>query len=161
MSAMASQITGVSMVCSTVCCSGADQRKHESSASLAFVREINRWPLDSPHKGPVTRIMFPLDDVAPKSYCFHNIFLLRIWWGIWYLNDRCLSSTNSALGWEFSKDVRVTYFRNNVLTGLWHFVPVIDTGVDPHSTYVTSLNKYYFAHKRSPLSCLHRHNNMH
>ena len=39
MSAMASQITGVSMVCSTVC-SGAAQRKHQSSASLAFVRGI-------------------------------------------------------------------------------------------------------------------------
>ena len=34
--AMASQITGVSIVCSTVC-SGADQRKHQSSASLAFL----------------------------------------------------------------------------------------------------------------------------
>ena len=31
--------------------SGADQRKHESSASLAFVREIHRWPVNSPHKG--------------------------------------------------------------------------------------------------------------
>ena len=38
MSAMASQITGVSIVCSTVC-SGADQRKHQSSASLALVSE--------------------------------------------------------------------------------------------------------------------------
>ena len=41
MSAMASQITSVSMVRSTVC-SGADQRKHQSSASLAFVRGIHR-----------------------------------------------------------------------------------------------------------------------
>ena len=52
MSAMASQITGVSIVCWTVW-SGADQRKHQSSASLAFVRGIHRWPVDSPHKGPV------------------------------------------------------------------------------------------------------------
>ena len=51
MSAIASQFTGVSMVCSTVC-SGADQRKHQSSASLAFVGGI--------HKEPVTRRMFPL-----------------------------------------------------------------------------------------------------
>ena len=50
-SAMASQIPGVSAVCSTVC-SGADQRKHQSSASLAFVRGICRSPVDSPHKGP-------------------------------------------------------------------------------------------------------------
>ena len=59
---MASQITGVSIVCSTIC-SGADQRNHQSSASLAFVRGIHRWPVDSPHKGPITRKMFPLDDV--------------------------------------------------------------------------------------------------
>ena len=61
MSAMALRITGVSIVHSTVC-SGADQRKHQSSASLAFVRGIHRWPVNSPHKGPVTRKIFPLDD---------------------------------------------------------------------------------------------------
>ena len=53
MSAMVSQITVVSFVCSTVC-SGADQRKHQSSAWLAFVRGIHRWPVDSPNKWPVT-----------------------------------------------------------------------------------------------------------
>ena len=54
MSAMASQITSVWIVCSTVC-SGADQRKHQSSVSLLFVRGIHRWPVDSPHKWPVTQ----------------------------------------------------------------------------------------------------------
>ena len=58
MSAMASQITGVSSVCSTIG-SGADQRVNQSSASLAFVGGINRWPVNSPHKRPVTRKMFP------------------------------------------------------------------------------------------------------
>ena len=62
MSTMAFQITGVSRVCSTVC-SGADQRKHQSSTSLTFVRGIHRRPVDSPHKGPVTRKMFLFDDV--------------------------------------------------------------------------------------------------
>ena len=62
MSATASQITGLSMVSSTVCW-GADQRKHQSSASLAFVRGIHRSPVNSSHKGPVTRKMFPFDDV--------------------------------------------------------------------------------------------------
>ena len=56
MRAMASQITGVSRVCSIVC-SGADQRKHQSSAPLAFVRGIHRSPVNSPHKGPVTQKM--------------------------------------------------------------------------------------------------------
>ena len=50
MSAMASQITDVSIVYSTVC-SGADQRKHQSSASLAFVNGIKWWPVNTPHKG--------------------------------------------------------------------------------------------------------------
>ena len=62
MSAMASQITGFLYVCSVVC-SGADQGKHQSSASLAFVRGIHRWPVISQHKVPVTRKMFPFDDV--------------------------------------------------------------------------------------------------
>ena len=62
MSSMSSQITGVFIVRTTVH-SGADQRKHQSSASLAFVRGIRGWPVNSPHKWPVTRKIFPLDDV--------------------------------------------------------------------------------------------------
>ena len=61
MSAMASQITGVSVVYAIVC-PGTDQRNHQS-ASLAFARGIHREPVNSPHKGPVTRKMFPLDNV--------------------------------------------------------------------------------------------------
>ena len=63
---MPSQITGVSIVYSNVC-SGADQRKHQRSASLAFVRGIHRWPVNSPQRGPVTRKMSPFDDVIMKS----------------------------------------------------------------------------------------------
>ena len=58
---MASQITSISTVCSVVC-SGAHQRKHQSSVSLAFVMGIHRWPVDSSHRGPVMRKMFPFDD---------------------------------------------------------------------------------------------------
>ena len=57
MSVMAPQITGL----------GADQRKHQSSASLAFVRVNQRWPMDSPHKGPVLRKMFPFDGVTMST----------------------------------------------------------------------------------------------
>ena len=57
MSVIASQITSLTIVFSTIC-SDADQRKHHSSVSLAFVRGIHRWPVNSPHKGPVTRKMF-------------------------------------------------------------------------------------------------------
>ena len=59
---MASQITSLTVVYSIIN-SGADQSKHQSSASLAFVRGFHRWPVNSPHKGPVTRKMFPFDDV--------------------------------------------------------------------------------------------------
>ena len=66
MSAMASQITSLKIVYSMVY-SGSDQRKHQSSASLAFVRGIHRWPANSPRKGPVTWKMFPFDDVIKDS----------------------------------------------------------------------------------------------
>ena len=62
MGAMASQITSLTIVYSTLY-SGTDQRKYQSSASLASVRGIHRWPVNSPHKGPVTRKMFSFDDV--------------------------------------------------------------------------------------------------
>ena len=67
MSAMASQITGVSIVCSAVC-SGVHQRKHQSSVSLAIVSGIHWWSVDSRHKGPVTRKMFPFDDVFMRLH---------------------------------------------------------------------------------------------
>ena len=62
MSIIASRVTGISIVCSTVC-SCADQRKHHSSNSMAFARRIQRWAVDSPHKWPLTRKIVPFDDV--------------------------------------------------------------------------------------------------
>ena len=62
MGSIESQITSPTIVYLGVY-SGADQRKHQSSASLAFVRGIHRGPVNSTHKGPVTRKMFPFDDV--------------------------------------------------------------------------------------------------
>ena len=71
MGAMASQITGLTIVYSTVY-SGADQRKHQSSASLAFVWGIHRWPVNSPHKWAVTRKIFPFDDVISVHIVPHT-----------------------------------------------------------------------------------------
>ena len=56
MTTMASKITSLTVVCSTVY-SDADERKHQSSASLAFVWGNSPGPANSPHKGPVTRKM--------------------------------------------------------------------------------------------------------
>ena len=62
MAAIASLITSLTIVYSTVY-SDVDQRKHQSSASLAFVWGIHRRPVNSPQKWQVTRKMFPFDDV--------------------------------------------------------------------------------------------------
>ena len=75
MGAMASQITSLTIVYSTIY-SGADQRKHQSSASLAFVRGIQQWPVNSPPKWPVTR------------KCFHLMMSS-------YSTVRCVTCTNS------------------------------------------------------------------
>ena len=69
MGAMTYQITSLTIVYSTVY-SGTDQRKRQSSASLAFVGGIHRWPVNFPHKWPVTRKMFPFNDVIIfKTIC--------------------------------------------------------------------------------------------
>ena len=66
MGSIASQITSLTLVYSAVY-SDADQRKHQSSASLAFVRGIHRGPVHSLHKWPITRKMFPFDGVIMKT----------------------------------------------------------------------------------------------
>ena len=68
MGTVTSQITSPTIVHSTVY-SGADQRKHQSSASLAFVWGIHRGPVNSPHKWPVTRKMLQFDDVIMNYIC--------------------------------------------------------------------------------------------
>ena len=107
MSAMASPITSLTIVYSTVC-SFADQRKHQSSASLTFVRGIHRRPVNSPHKRPVTRKRFPFDDVimgitgasvrlCPGSLAFDTTeskpWLLSVWLLRWvtYMTHICFS----------------------------------------------------------------------
>ena len=84
MGAMASQITSLTIVYSTVY-SGADQRRHQSSASLAFMRGIHRWPVNSPHKWPVMRKMFPFDDVIMQ--CHEDVLAWKCflrYWSVWW-----------------------------------------------------------------------------
>ena len=68
MGAIWSQITILTIVYSAIY-SGVDQSKHQSSASLAFVRGIHRGPVNSLHKWPVTRKMFSFDDVIMAHEC--------------------------------------------------------------------------------------------
>ena len=67
MTMLASQITSLAVVYSIVYW-GVDQRKHQSSASLAFVWEIQRGPVNFPQKWPVTRKIFPFDDVIMDEF---------------------------------------------------------------------------------------------
>ena len=67
MGVMSSQITSVLIVHSTVC-SGANQRKYQSSMPLAFVRGMYQWTVNSLHKGQETWKMFPLDDVIMVAH---------------------------------------------------------------------------------------------
>ena len=77
------QITSLTIVYSTFY-SGADQRKHQSSPSLAFVRGIHGWPVNSPHKGPVMRKMFPFDDVIMQfgQYKFRKVEVIILLHGV-------------------------------------------------------------------------------
>ena len=88
-SAMKSLITSVSIVNSTIC-SGADQRKHQSSASLAFVR-------NSPHKGPVTPKMFSFDDVIMRWNCAIKYYSQTVMYRVAYGEKFFLNYLNIAL----------------------------------------------------------------
>ena len=77
MSALASQITSLTIV-SLIVYSGTDQRKYQSSASLAFVWGIHCWPVNSPHKGPVTWKMFPFEDFIMIYICREKLSLCYV-----------------------------------------------------------------------------------
>ena len=74
---MGSQITGVLIVYSTIC-SSTDQRKHQSSVSLAIMGGIHQWLMNSLHKGPVTWKMFPFDDVFMVGFIMIDVSHLVI-----------------------------------------------------------------------------------
>ena len=77
MGTIASQITSLAIVYSIVY-SSSHQRKHQSPASLAFVRGIHRGPVNSPHKWPVTRKMFPFDDVIMYIFGYSCLFSITL-----------------------------------------------------------------------------------
>ena len=81
MTMLASQITSLTVVYSIVH-SCVNQRKHQSSASLAFVREIHRGPVNFPHKWPVTRKMFPFDDVIMKWLSLEMYYTDSFGWNL-------------------------------------------------------------------------------
>ena len=81
--------------------SGVDQRKHQSSASLAFVWGIHRGLENSPHKGPVTRKMFPFDDVIMVSNSKRS------------LRNCSVYSTAPAKTWKFTLIAKLSQHHND------------------------------------------------
>ena len=79
MGVIASQITSLTIVHSMVY-SGADHRKHQSSVSLTFVLGIHRWPVNSQHKWPVTRKMFPFDDIIMLRWMAYKHLFMKMSW---------------------------------------------------------------------------------
>ena len=88
MSAIASKITSLTNVYSTVY-SDADQRKHQSSASLAFVRWIHRWAVNSPHRASNAE--------NASIWCRHHDFAVAFW--------HCKSSQSSQTLRQVLKNV--------------------------------------------------------
>ena len=108
MSLMASQITSLTSVYSTVY-SGADQRKHQSSASLAFVWGIYRGPVNSTHKWPVTRKIFPFDDVI-------------MWTRSWDISRSCESSLIRAHRLKHITSKSNPFPINRPIRNEWHVI---------------------------------------
>ena len=116
MSAMSSLITSLTIVYWTVY-SGEDQRKHQNSASLAFMRGIHRSPVNSRHKGPVTRKMFPFDDVIMWTDRPTSSWWLQICWCQAVSNNHADSSIINTLrprqnGHRFADDTFKRIFLN-------------------------------------------------
>ena len=118
MSTKASQITSLRIVYSAIY-SGAYQRKHQSSASRAFARGVHQWPVNSPHKRPVTRKMFSLDVV------FMNLRLNNCWYV--HVSVHSLKFCHTGICWiyyfeprvcHFSRK-RVSYFKTSIYTCIY------------------------------------------
>ena len=150
MGAMASQITSITTVYSTVY-SGADQRKLQSSTSLAVVRGSLWWPVNSLHKWPGTRKMFPFDDVIMfNEHCVlkHVILANNKKYPLKFTRD--LSTTCVYPEYHspsFEKHALPSCLRSFIHFSLVTSSPVKIIGKSPHSwpknRYSWSLMHYY------------------
>ena len=114
MGAIASPITSVTIVYSAVY-SGRDQRKHQSSASLAFVLGIHRWLVNSPHKGPVMRKIFPFDGAIMEREAYVHLILIRVFFSFSFffclvLKGYSRSSTTNGSLWRTELSSYPGYF---------------------------------------------------
>ena len=124
MGAMASQTTSLTIVYPTFY-SGADQRKHQSSVSLAFVRGIHRSQVNSPHEWPLTRKMFPYDDVIMASQNKFDNNSVYCWIVNMVIKLDCLGNAGPALDlwrkhWPWVNVRQHTYLP--VVSAIWRIV---------------------------------------
>ena len=126
MGAMASQITSLMIVYSTVY-SGADQRKHKSSASLAFVWGIHREPVNFPHKWPVTRKTFPFDDVIMFS-------------GLKWQHNQALVISHKLIGARFTRGL---FSGHVLLMPDWRFMGIAN--LPCHGLMPNTISLWYSA----------------
>ena len=117
MSTMASRIASLTLIRSKVY-SGEDQRNHQSSASLAFVCGIHRWPVNSLYKGPVTRKMFPFDDVIKYEQDFMHC-IRYVWYGsLWiHVNNFLIFCSVASLTLGESYDCG--HGKESILKKIW------------------------------------------
>ena len=81
MNAMASQITGLSIVYSNIC-PGADQRKHQTSTPLTFVRGIHRFPAQRASNAENVSIWWRHHDICVcklSHICCRQCWLIVNW----------------------------------------------------------------------------------
>ena len=123
MGSIASHIISLTTVYSIVY-SDADQRKHQSSASLAFMLGIHRWPVNSPHKWPVTRKMFPFDDAS----CILKMRYFFNWNITWYESTALYTCARWQIGTKPLTDTDVDCGQG-VTWLLYNLYVTIDTAI--------------------------------
>ena len=118
MGTIASQITHLTTVYSTVY-SGTNQRKYQISGSLAFVRGIHRWAVNSSHKVSVRRKMLP--NIMVKTFPLKKTLLVLVCGVVvviqlqtnttcWHpYTNRQKISTDVALVFTFCNKVTLSY----------------------------------------------------
>ena len=116
--------------------------------SLAFVRAIHRWPVNSRHKWPVTRKMFPFDDAIMiilslsmlnciKDYKRYVHFLNRVWDFAWS------KSTKSTLEQQCMLSVLHSQYHAFWCSGDFRSQNITRHGIDhPKSEYSVSSIKW-------------------
>ena len=109
-------------------------KKTSKPASLAFVRGIHGWPVNSPHKGPVTRKMFPFDDVI-MSRCSRSLVQITVTTAAVTVINTILPSHNRQIVVSSPKilSINIHFLRYSIQN--WIVSETSPTGVDATRVY--------------------------